>query len=81
MQYIRLFHLRVVLLSYGEVEIIYEPIGGAHRDPDLAINRIAAALSPELASLIAFTAQQLRADRREKFLRMGYVKEGGSAAL
>jgi acetyl-CoA carboxylase carboxyl transferase subunit alpha len=60
--------------------IVYEPTGGAHRDPDLAISRIAAALSQELASLTRFTQEELRADRRHKFLLMGQMSEGGSLA-
>ena len=62
-------------------QIIYEPTGGAHRDPDLAISRIAAALSQELASLTNFTQEQLRTDRRNKFLLMGYVADGRVADL
>ena len=52
-------------------QIIYEPTGGAHRDPELAISRIAVALSSELASLSAMTQDQLRTERRNKFLGMG----------
>ena len=52
-------------------QIIYEPTGGAHRDPQLAISRIAVALSSELASLSAMTQEQLRTERRNKFLGMG----------
>jgi len=61
-------------------QIVYEPTGGAHRDPDLAISRIAAALSQELASLTRFTQEELRADRCNKFLLMGQMSEGGSPA-
>ncbi len=52
-------------------QIVYEPVGGAHRDPALAINRIAAAISSELSSLVTMSRDALRIDRREKFLRMG----------
>lgn len=62
-------------------QIIYEPIGGAHRDPALAISRIAAALSQEFASLTNFTPEQLRADRRNKFLLMGHMRDGRTADL
>lgn len=52
-------------------QIIYEPTGGAHRDPALAISRLAAALSQELVALANLTRTQLQADRRSKFLEMG----------
>jgi acetyl-CoA carboxylase carboxyl transferase subunit alpha len=55
-------------------QIVYEPVGGAHRDPDLAISRAAAALSQELTSLTGFNNEQLRADRHNKFLAMGRMK-------
>ena len=51
--------------------IVYEPAGGAHRDPALATRRIAAAISSELASLVTLSPDALRKDRREKFLRIG----------
>jgi acetyl-CoA carboxylase carboxyl transferase subunit alpha len=54
-------------------QIVYEPVGGAHRDPALAINRIATAASLELAALRALTSDELRSDRREKFVRMGDI--------
>jgi acetyl-CoA carboxylase carboxyl transferase subunit alpha len=56
-------------------QIIYEPTGGAHRDPGLAISRIGAALSSEISSLASLTQEQLRTDRRNKFLRMGQVSD------
>jgi acetyl-CoA carboxylase carboxyl transferase subunit alpha len=54
-------------------QIVYEPVGGAHRDPTLAINRIAAALSSELSALRTLSPDALRNDRRDKFVRMGDV--------
>ncbi len=59
-------------------QIIYEPTGGAHRDPALAINRIANALSSELASLAGLNAEQLRSERQNKFLRMGKAPDAGN---
>lgn len=60
--------------------IIYEPVGGAHRDPDLAISRIGAALSHELESMKIYTQEQLRVDRHNKFLLMGRLPDRGNAA-
>ena len=54
--------------------IIYEPAGGAHRDPALAISRIEVALSQELASLMTMDREQLQTDRRNKFLGMGQLQ-------
>lgn len=54
-------------------EIIYEPSGGAHRDPQLTISRIAAALSQGLASMKLLSREQLRAERQAKFLAMGQL--------
>jgi acetyl-CoA carboxylase carboxyl transferase subunit alpha len=70
---------RAMKITAGELlrlnvidQIIYEPFGGAHRDPELATNRIAAALSEALASLATLTRDELCADRRNKFLAMGH---------
>lgn len=54
-------------------QIIYEPSGGAHRDPQLTVSRIAAALSQELASMKLLSREQLRAERQAKFLAMGQL--------
>jgi acetyl-CoA carboxylase carboxyl transferase subunit alpha len=50
--------------------IVYEPLGGAHRDPETAIARLAAALGEELALLDGLSASELRADRRARYLKM-----------
>jgi acetyl-CoA carboxylase carboxyl transferase subunit alpha len=60
------------LLKFGVVDrVIYEPGGGAHRDPTETMNRIGAALAAELDQLSHLEAGALRAQRRERFLRMG----------
>ncbi|MDO9489625.1 MAG: acetyl-CoA carboxylase carboxyltransferase subunit alpha [Sphingomonadaceae bacterium] len=51
--------------------IVEEPLGGAHRAPEAAIDRLGDAIAQELALLDGLTPQQLRADRRAKFLAMG----------
>jgi acetyl-CoA carboxylase carboxyl transferase subunit alpha len=53
--------------------IVPEPVGGAHRDPDGAIDALGRALGDALAELDGMDAGALRADRRAKFLRMGSV--------
>jgi acetyl-CoA carboxylase carboxyl transferase subunit alpha len=51
--------------------IVDEPLGGAHRAPDEAIDRLGDAVAHELRLLDGLTPQQLRAGRRAKFLEMG----------
>lgn len=60
------------LKKLGVVDrIIYEPRGGAHRDPGTAIARLGTAIAAELAALETQTPAALRAGRRAKFLAMG----------
>lgn len=52
-------------------EIVPEPIGGAHRDPDSAMAALRDAIIKQLEDLAGKTPQALRHDREEKFLKMG----------
>jgi acetyl-CoA carboxylase carboxyl transferase subunit alpha len=52
-------------------EIIPEPIGGAHTDPDAAAALVDAALSRALAEVSALDSETRLALRYEKFRRMG----------
>ncbi|MFN7662324.1 MAG: acetyl-CoA carboxylase carboxyltransferase subunit alpha [Alphaproteobacteria bacterium] len=52
-------------------EIIPEPLGGAHRQPDQAILAMGKAIEKSLKDLKNFTPKQLVAQRRQKFLEMG----------
>lgn len=51
--------------------IVDEPLGGAHRAPQEAIDRLGDAVAHELRLMDGMTPQQLRADRRAKFIEMG----------
>jgi acetyl-CoA carboxylase carboxyl transferase subunit alpha len=51
--------------------VIEEPLGGAHRDPALAIERLGAAIAEELDSLAPLPPEELRAQRRTKYLAIG----------
>lgn len=51
--------------------IVYEPAGGAHRDHATTIKRVGTAINEELTALSALTGEELRAERRRKFLKMG----------
>ena len=51
--------------------IVNEPLGGAHRDPDMAIAALGDAMEESLTSLHNMSPDQLKLDRRDKFLAMG----------
>jgi acetyl-CoA carboxylase carboxyl transferase subunit alpha len=51
--------------------IIPEPLGGAHRDPESVIAAAGDVIATALSELSARTGEQLRSDRRQKFLAMG----------
>jgi acetyl-CoA carboxylase carboxyl transferase subunit alpha len=51
--------------------IVKEPIGGAHRDHELATASLAKAIGEELDALSIFSAKELLQQRRTKFLSMG----------
>lgn len=51
--------------------IVPEPVGGAHRDPALAAERLGDAIESALSELSTLTADQLRRHRRDKFLSIG----------
>ena len=57
------------LLQLGVIDrIVAEPLGGAHRDPPVAIRALGDAIEEELASLITLSPDEIRAARREKYL-------------
>jgi acetyl-CoA carboxylase carboxyl transferase subunit alpha len=60
------------LLKFGVIDgIVPEPAGGAHRDPDAAVQAAGQALEAELAQLTGFSRDEIRAKRAEKFLAVG----------
>lgn len=62
------------LLGFGVIDsIIPEPMGGAHRDPELTIERLGDAVESAVQELETMTPDELRADRRRKFLEIGRV--------
>ena len=52
-------------------EIIAEPTGGAHRDPQLTIERVGNAIHRHLKELMPLSGDKLKQERTEKFLAMG----------
>ena len=60
------------LLRFGIIDtIVSEPVGGAHRDPEAAIESTGAAIASALAGLAGLSRDEIRAARAEKFLAMG----------
>lgn len=51
--------------------IVPEPVGGAHRDPALAAERLGDAIESALSELSTMTPDQIRRHRRDKFLSIG----------
>jgi acetyl-CoA carboxylase carboxyl transferase subunit alpha len=52
-------------------EIVPEPLGGAHREPEVALAALGDAIAQALAPLKTLAPEALKARRREKFLAMG----------
>ena len=60
------------LLGLGVIDrIVKEPVGGAHRDPALAMEALATAIGEELDALAKLPTDRLRTLREERFLRIG----------
>ncbi len=60
------------LHRFGVIDrIIREPIGGAHREPETIIKATGEAIAEALASLDNLPPQEIRRQRREKFLAIG----------
>ena len=57
--------------------IVTEPLGGAHRDRTQAFAALAEAIAEELDMLSKMDGDQLRRERREKYLAMGSAAEPG----
>jgi len=60
------------LQALGVVDqVVEEPMGGAHRDPEAAIGALKGAIAEELDGLSKLGPAELRAQRRAKFLAIG----------
>jgi acetyl-CoA carboxylase carboxyl transferase subunit alpha len=57
-------------------EIIPEPVGGAHRDPEHVFKTVGEAIARNLAEIESFEPATLINDRREKFEKMGAWSDG-----
>ena len=60
------------LLSLGVIEsIVDEPLGGAHRSPEVAIMAVGDTIAGNLQDLAGLDGGILKSKRREKFLKIG----------
>jgi len=60
------------LQALGVVDrIVPEPVGGAHREPQVAIQSLQRAITEELRGLDGLGGPLLRNQRAEKFLALG----------
>ena len=51
--------------------IVAEPLGGAHRDPNAAIDSLGDAIIEEVDATMRLSGEELVAQRRKKFLAIG----------
>ncbi|MBC7986889.1 MAG: acetyl-CoA carboxylase carboxyltransferase subunit alpha [Sphingomonadaceae bacterium] len=51
--------------------VVPEPVGGAHRNPSVAVETLGLAVAGELDALAGLDPAALKRERRDKFLRMG----------
>jgi acetyl-CoA carboxylase carboxyl transferase subunit alpha len=71
-------HLKLTsddLLGFGIVdEIVLEPLGGAHRDPQAFVARVISAIDAALTRLASASEQRLLEDRHTKYRRIGALR-------
>lgn len=64
------------LLEQGVVDrVVEEPVGGAHKDPAGAMERVGVVLREELEALQGASAGQLLCSRSERFRNLGKVRQ------
>jgi acetyl-CoA carboxylase carboxyl transferase subunit alpha len=61
-------------------EIIPEPAGGAHRDPEATAKAVAGAIRRHLDLLASHSPEGLRADRHARFRKLGVVASASAGA-
>ncbi|MBI1391918.1 MAG: acetyl-CoA carboxylase carboxyltransferase subunit alpha [Alphaproteobacteria bacterium] len=62
------------LLALGVIDtVVPEPLGGAHRDPTLATERLGDAIESALAEFDGLDAETVKSRRRAKFLNLGRI--------
>ena len=67
-------------LSFGIIDgIVKEPLGGAHKMPELAYENVRSRIIADLNELSQYTIEDLVDKRIEKFSNMGVFAEGGNS--
>ncbi len=62
------------LFQFGVIDgVIAEPVGGAHRDPELTVERLGDAIETAIGELETLSPDELRQKRREKFISIGRI--------
>jgi acetyl-CoA carboxylase carboxyl transferase subunit alpha len=61
-------------------EVIAEPLGGAHWNPQLATENLGLAINKHLSELEKLSHKELLEDRRKKYAKIGLVQEGKSVS-
>ncbi|MCA9796689.1 MAG: acetyl-CoA carboxylase carboxyltransferase subunit alpha, partial [Candidatus Eremiobacteraeota bacterium] len=65
-----------ILMRFGLVdEVLSEPLGGAHRDPEGVMQRVGQALSKHLESLLKLSGDELVEGRYHKYRQMGRLRD------
>jgi len=60
------------LKTLGVIDVIItEPVGGAHRDPEMTFRRTGDAIARALGEFAGMSAEAIRRKRHEKFLEIG----------
>ena len=63
-------------------ELVEEPAGGAHRDPDVAVESLGVVLRRHLDELLALSPEQLPEDRYQRFRKLGvFIEEALQAPV
>ena len=52
-------------------EVIPEPIGGAHRNPEMAINSIGNVIEKRLDTLLSISKEEIIKQKEDKYLNIG----------
>ena len=64
------------LLKLGIIDqVIREPLGGAHRDPEAAARAVKRSVRKHLTELMQMTPQQLAQQRHERYRHIGLYGE------
>ena len=65
------------LIRFGIIdEIVAEPLGGAHRDKDVTIERVLSAVERHLSELAPQSTEVLQPERYRKYRRIGSARAG-----